>query len=155
MKVNVFTDGACSENPGPGGWAAVFALSKSIKVISGGEEKTTNNRMELMSVVKAIETAKEKGIDELVINSDSSYVVNAVNLEWLRVWESKNWINSKGEDVKNKDLWERLLQVIRSYDGTVTFVKVKGHKGITLNELADEVARNEVSKIKAKLSYKW
>lgn len=152
MTVNVFTDGACSENPGPGGWSAVFALKDTVKVFSGNEKKTTNNRMELMAVIKAIEIAEKNKVEKIVIHSDSSYVVSAITCGWLRVWKSKNWVNSKKEEVKNKDLWEYLDNIFRSFSVKVSFVKVKGHNGNTLNELADIIARGEVLKVKSNLS---
>ena len=147
--VNVYTDGACSGNPGAGGWAAVFSLEKSLKIISGNEKTTTNNRMELMAVIKAVEIASKKGIEKLIINSDSSYVVNAINCGWIEVWKSKGWMNAKKEEVKNVDLWKRLDSLLSSGSIKVLLVKVKGHNGVVLNEIADGRAREEV--IKAKL----
>lgn len=148
MEIKVYTDGACSENPGPGGWAAVFALKSSVKVFSGNEKKTTNNRMELKSVIEAIKVAISKGVDELAIHSDSAYVVSAINLGWVKVWKSKGWVNSKKEQVKNKDLWEELLECFEKYNGKIRFVKVKGHSGDPLNELADITAKREVMNAK-------
>ena len=105
MTVKIYTDGACSGNPGVGGWAAVFALKDDIKVFSGNEPNTTNNRMELLAVIKAIEIAEKRKVEKAVIYSDSSYVVNAITCGWLNLWKSKNWVNAKKEQVKNKDLW--------------------------------------------------
>lgn len=148
MRVRVFTDGACSGNPGPGGWSAVFNLEKGLKIISGYERETTNNRMELTSVIKAIEKARSKGYDEIEIYSDSSYVVNAVSKGWIELWQKKNWINSKNESVKNKDLWEKLIYLLGDKKVSVSFFKVKGHNGNTFNEIADRRAREEVLKAK-------
>lgn len=148
MKVRVFTDGACSGNPGPGGWAAVFSLSKGVKIVSGYERETTNNRMELTSVIKAIEKAASKGYDEIEIHSDSAYVVTAVSKGWIVLWQKKNWINSKNESVKNRDLWEKLISLLDDKSLSISFFKVKGHSGNTFNEIADKRAREEVLKAK-------
>lgn len=150
MKVRVFTDGACSENPGPGGWSAVFAMNDKVKVISGNAVETTNNRMELYSVIKAIAYAVKNRFDELVIHSDSSYVVNAINSNWLGVWKKKGWVNAKKEEVKNKDLWQILDKSLQECDMKIVFVKVKGHNGNTFNEIADRRAKEEVLKAKLK-----
>lgn len=150
MTVKIYTDGACSGNPGVGGWAAVFALKDDIKVISGNEPNTTNNRMELLAAIKAIEIAEKRKVEKAVIYSDSSYVVNAITCGWLNLWKSKNWVNAKKEQVKNKDLWEYLDKLFRCVSVKVTFMKVKGHKGDPLNEIADKRAKEEVLKAKAK-----
>lgn len=142
--MKVYTDGACCFNPGPGGWAAVFEKdTENIDIISGGEYYSTNNRMELTSVIKAIERAKEVGISKIEIYSDSSYVVNGVNLEWVYKWQNRGWVNNKGEPVKNKDLWKKLCSLLVEDEVEVKFVKVKGHFGDPLNELADKTARSE------------
>ena len=156
MKLRIFTDGACSGNPGPGGWAALLALPKEREIISGYEEETTNNRMELMAVVRAIghvcmvkpksDEAIISDYDGLEIHSDSAYVVNAINKHWLMKWRMNGWKTSDGENVKNMELWEHLLYYLENMEMAgmnVKFIKVKGHSGITLNELVDERARNE------------
>lgn len=148
MKVRIFTDGACSDNPGPGGWSAVFNLHDDIKIISGYELETTNNRMELLAAVNSITFALKKGFDEIEVHSDSSYVVNAINNNWLNVWVKKEWKNAKGENVKNRDLWETLLELIKKEKVEIKFFKVKGHSGNTFNELADRRAKEEVLKAK-------
>lgn len=148
MKVKIFTDGACSENPGPGGWAVVFNLETEIKIVSGFELETTNNRMELLAVRNALILAIRKGFEEIEINSDSSYVINAINNNWLMVWVNKGWKNAKGENVKNRDLWEKILELIKTEGIKVKFLKVKGHSGNMFNELADRRAKEEVLKAK-------
>lgn len=148
MKIRVFTDGSCLENPGPGGWAAVFAFESGVKTLSGNEKQTTNNRMELLAATKALEKASMLCFDEIEIVSDSAYVVNAITKGWLEVWKRNGWKNAKGKDVKNKDLWEKLDSVILGCKSNIFFKKVKGHSGNTFNELADELARAESMKVK-------
>lgn len=157
MKVRIYTDGACSENPGPGGWASVWMSDNNIKVISGCNPKTTNNQMELTAVVSSLR--KVRNIltippntwvsKEYEIYSDSAYVVNSINNNWINRWRLNGWKTSKGDDVKNVELWMeclKLLSQIRQMGIKITFIKVKGHSGDTLNEYADEVARKEVLK---------
>ena len=155
MKVRIYTDGACSENPGPGGWASVWMSDNNIKVISGCNPKTTNNQMELTAVVVSL----RKVVDilttssnpwtskEYEVYSDSAYVVNSINNNWIERWRLNGWKTSKGDDVKNVELWMeclKLLSQIRQMGIKITFIKVKGHSGDTLNEYADEVAKKEV-----------
>ena len=155
MKVRIYTDGACSENPGPGGWASVWMSDNNIKVISGCNPKTTNNQMELTAVVASLR--KVRNIltippntwvnKEYEIYSDSAYVVNSINNNWIDRWRLNGWKTSKGDDVKNVELWMeclKLLSQIRQMGIKITFIKVKGHSGDTLNEYADEIARREV-----------
>lgn len=154
-RIRIFTDGACSENPGIGGWAAIICLKHKSVVISGGENETTNNRMELMAVIKAIEKIKEKKKKQrkivLEIHSDSAYVVNAVEHNWLKRWKENNWKTKTNKDIKNRDLWEKLINLIEQNDLIkVEFVKVKGHSGNMFNEMADRVAVGEVTKLKIK-----
>lgn len=149
MITRIFTDGACSGNPGPGGWAAVFNGEESYEVISGYELCTTNNRMELIAVANALENALERGYDKrgrIEIHSDSAYVVNALTKGWLIKWKNNNWLTVKHEKVKNKDLWKRLLTYVGRSKNKVSFVKVKGHSGNTFNEIADRHATEEVAK---------
>lgn len=152
-KIKIFTDGACSGNPGPGGWGAVFAYSKNIVKISGNEKNTTNNRMELLSVVKSLEKVFNdlEDVKVVEINSDSAYVVNAICQNWLKLWKNNNWKTSKGDDIKNCDLWERLIEILDYLEWVgirVEFNKVKGHSGNPLNELADEIAKKEITNLK-------
>lgn len=154
MKFRIFTDGACSENPGPGGWAAIMACNDGNQILKGYEVNTTNNRMELMAVVKVLSHIMSKGIDgfnvqkdKIEIHSDSAYVVNAINDKWTIKWKLNGWKTTKGKDVKNRDLWEELMSLMLAFKESkvfIQFVKVKGHKGIALNELADETARKQV-----------
>lgn len=153
MRVRIFTDGACSENPGPGGWAAVFNTTSKCLTISGNEKLTTNNRMELKAVVEVFrKIVKMKRNDvQYDIFSDSAYVVNTINNNWLEVWQRNNWQTTKHEDVKNKDLWEEFnaLRVKANTLGIcITLNKVKGHSGNTFNELVDKLAREESMKAK-------
>jgi ribonuclease HI len=156
MKLRIFTDGACSGNPGPGGWAVLLNLKTDNKTLSGGEKETTNNRMELTAVVNALEEVslnEYKKYDDIEIHSDSAYVVHAVNLRWIRKWKLNGWKTAKNDDVKNRDLWERLdntMHALLSCKNTITFVKVKGHAGNTFNEIVDKLAVDEVVKIKEK-----
>ena len=155
MKVRIYTDGACSENPGPGGWASVWMSDNNIKVISGCNPKTTNNQMELTAVVASLRMVwnilntsfNSWTSKEYEIYSDSAYVVNSINNNWIDRWRLNGWKTSKGDDVKNVELWMeclKLLSQIRQMGIKITFIKVKGHSGDTLNEYADEIARREV-----------
>lgn len=144
-RVTVYTDGACSGNPGPGGWGAVLMYQKSdgtlaIKEISGGEANTTNNRMELMAVIQAISVLKEAC--EVEISSDSQYVVDAISNGWLNKWRASGWRTSGGSACKNVDLWEEYLTLARQH--RVKFRKVKAHAGDEYNERCDELARNAI-----------
>lgn len=131
-KVTVYTDGGASGNPGPGGWGAVLISGKHIKEMNGGFRLTTNNRMELLAVIKALEAMKNPGT-EVTIYSDSKYVVDAVSKKWVFGWIKKGF---KGK--KNPDLWKRFLKIYAVHK--VDFVWVKGHAGNELNERADRLA---------------
>lgn len=155
MRVRIFTDGACSENPGPGGWAVVFNTESKCHTISGNEELTTNNRMELRAVIEAfrkILNRKNHKLDtQYDIYSDSAYVVNTINNRWIEAWQKNNWQTTKREDVKNKDLWEefsRLRTKANELGICITLNKVKGHSGNTFNELVDKLAKEESMKAK-------
>lgn len=153
-KVKVYTDGACSKNPGPGGYAAIFRFDEKIVSVSGRDPSTTNNRMELSAVTAAYEkiielTTKQEKIDRKHQNtcyeivSDSSYVVNSIKNGWVSKWSKAGWINGKGSKVKNRDLWKKFLvlkEVIESLGVVVSISKVKGHSGDSMNELADKTA---------------
>ena len=153
--IRIYTDGACSENPGPGGWASIWVYDNDIKVSSGCNPKTTNNQMELTAIVVSLR--KVRNIltippntwvnKEYEIYSDSAYVVNSINNNWIERWRLNDWKTSKGDDVKNVELWMeclKLLSQIKRMGIKITFIKVKGHSGDTLNEYADEIARKEV-----------
>lgn len=140
--VDIYTDGACSGNPGPGGWAAVLTYGTTEKEISGGEKQTTNQRMEMMAVYQALHHLKEAC--SVVIYSDSAYVVNCFKQKWYVSWRKNGWKNSKGDAVQNRDLWEMLLGEVERHQ--VKFDKVKGHAGVEMNERCDELARAAVPK---------
>lgn len=137
-RVTLYTDGACSGNPGPGGWAAVLIYGAFSKEISGGDESTTNNKMELTAVIKGLETLKEPC--EVDVFSDSTYVVNAFTEHWIEGWISRGWKN-----VKNKELWDKLISLVAEHK--VRFNKVKGHSDNELNNRCDELARAEIKKL--------
>ncbi|MFB5192299.1 ribonuclease HI [Alicyclobacillus fastidiosus] len=136
-EVVVYTDGACSKNPGPGGWAAVLKYGEHIREVSGGEEHTTNQRMEIMAVIGALQALKQPC--EVVVYSDSAYVVNCFQQKWYVNWQKNGWRNSKGDAVQNRDLWEALLAAMEPHQ--VQLKKVKGHAGVAWNERCDELAR--------------
>lgn len=135
-RVQVYTDGACSGNPGPGGWGAVLRYNGVEKELSGGERETTNNRMELCAVIFALEALKEPC--EVELYSDSQYVCNALKLGWAKKWQAQGWMRNKKEKAQNPDLWERLL---RQYDRHQVEINwVKGHAGHPENERCDRLA---------------
>ena len=155
MKIRIFTDGACSENPGPGGWAAVFNSEDKCKMISGNESMTTNNRMELRAVIesfkKILSRFKTRNNIQFELYSDSAYVVNSINNGWVGKWQKNNWKTTKDEDVKNRDLWEQFVmlhETIKSIGIDVKIIKIKGHTGNTFNELVDKMAKEESMKAK-------
>lgn len=135
-KIKLYTDGACSGNPGPGGYGAVLIYQGIEKEISGAEENTTNNKMEILAVVKGLELLKESC--DVTVYSDSAYVVNSIEKKWIFQWKKKNWIKSDGKQVKNIDLWERLLALLLYHQ--VHFVKVKGHSDNSYNNRCDKLA---------------
>ena len=134
--VTIYTDGACSGNPGPGGWGAILCYGPHQKEISGGEKNTTNNRMELMAVIVALEALNRPC--EVEVHSDSQYVVNAFNKHWIDGWKKRGWKTANKQPVKNRDLWERLLTAKSKHK--IEFIWVKGHAGHELNERCDELA---------------
>jgi len=134
-KVKIYTDGACSGNPGPGGWGAILMYGNKKKELSGGEPSTTNNRMELISVISALEALLEPC--EVTLYTDSQYVANAINLGWLKSWKNKGW-KRKGGEVKNLDLWIKLVPLLETHK--VTFEWVKGHADNEHNNRCDELA---------------
>ena len=136
MVVEIFTDGACSGNPGPGGYGAILRVGEHVKELSGGEANTTNNRMELMGVIEALSALKYPC--DVVLTTDSKYVVDSVTKGWARSWKAKGWIKSDKKPALNVDLWERLLALLDVHN--VKFVWVKGHAGHPENERCDELA---------------
>lgn len=144
-KVTLYTDGACSGNPGPGGYAAILLHGGREKVISGGDKETTNNRMELLGVISGLEALKEPC--EVDIYSDSAYVVNAFLQDWITFWIMNNWRTKGKKEVSNVELWKRLIELTHIHK--ITWNKVKGHADNALNNRCDEIARSEIEKFKA------
>lgn len=142
-KIDLYTDGACSGNPGIGGWGAILIYNGIEKIISGGDNNTTNNRMELTAVIKGLQALKEGC--QVDIYSDSAYVVNAFLQGWIDSWVVNNWKSSKGQ-VQNIDLWQQLLDLLKKHD--VKWHKVKGHADNANNNRCDKLARGEIDKIK-------
>ena len=142
-KVVLYTDGACSGNPGKGGWAAILQSGGREKVLSGGEENTTNNRMELMGVISGLEALKFSC--EVDIYSDSAYVVNAFLQDWISYWLMSGWKTKGKKPVQNVELWQRLIDVTRKHK--ITWHKVKGHADNQLNNRCDMLARSEIDKL--------
>lgn len=138
-KVLLYTDGACSGNPGPGGWAAVLSFGSRTKELSGHMPSTTNNRMEVFAVISGLGALKEPCVVEVF--SDSAYTVNAFTQHWLDNWQRNGWLTSEKKPVENTDLWKLLLQIIKMKKHEVTFHKVKGHAEDPLNNRCDELAR--------------
>ncbi len=141
-KVEIFTDGACKGNPGPGGWGAILRYKDVEKEISGGEADTTNNRMELTAVISALELLKEPC--EVELYTDSQYVANAVNLGWAKKWKANGWMRNKKEKALNPELWEKLLNLLKKH--SVKFNWVKGHAGHPENERCDRLAVAQAEK---------
>lgn len=141
-KVIVYTDGACSQNPGPGGWAVYLEFKGKTKTISGGEARTTNNRMELMAAIKALSALKRPC--SVIIHSDSALLVNAFTKGWIENWQRKGWKKADKKPVENQDLWEELLSAMNSHE--VIWKKVKGHADNEINNLVDKLAVAESKK---------
>lgn len=135
-EVTIYTDGACSGNPGPGGFGAVLLFGDHRKEISAGYIRTTNNRMELLAVIEALRSLKRKC--SVTIHSDSKYVVDAIEKKWIVGWQRRAWIKRDGRPVLNRDLWEDLLEVLQAHE--VSFVWVRGHSGDRENERCDALA---------------
>ena len=134
--VEIYTDGACQGNPGPGGWGAVMRYKGTEKEISGGERNTTNNRMELSAVIEALKLLKEPC--SVTLYSDSQYVCNAIKLGWAKKWRANGWMRNKKEPALNPELWDELLKLCEKH--TVEVVWVKGHAGPPENERCDALA---------------
>ncbi len=142
-EVEVFTDGACSGNPGPGGWGAVLRHGRSEKELSGGERQTTNNRMEMMAAIAALEALKRP--TRVALTTDSTYLRDGIT-KWIRGWKAKGWKTSTGSPVKNKDLWQRLERALAPHE--VSWHWVRGHTGHPENERADELARAAIRRLR-------
>lgn len=134
--VEIFTDGACSGNPGPGGYGAILRCKDKEIEISGGDSYTTNNRMELMGVIKALDTLKFPC--KVKLTSDSKYVIDAITKGWAKSWQKNNWLKGDKTPAKNPDLWAKLLALVETHD--VEFCWIKGHAGHSENERCDKLA---------------
>lgn len=139
-EVTIYTDGACSGNPGPGGWGAILMYKENKKEISGGKKDTTNNVMELTAVIEALKLLKYPC--KVKLYSDSAYVVNAFLQNWVINWQRNNWKTADKKEVKNKELWQELVELTNIHD--ITFIKVKGHSDNEYNNRCDELARKAI-----------
>ena len=142
-EVTIYTDGACSGNPGPGGWGAILMYKETKKEISGGQKSTTNNVMELTAVIEALKLLKYPC--KVNLYSDSAYVVNAFLQKLIINWQKNNWKTADKKDVKNKELWQELLDLTNTH--SVKFIKVKGHADNEFNNRCDELARNAIKEL--------
>ncbi|MBR1884396.1 MAG: ribonuclease HI [Clostridia bacterium] len=142
-KVTMYTDGACSGNPGPGGYAALLMFEGNEKEVVGADKDTTNNKMEMMAVISGLESLKYPC--EVTVYSDSSYVVDSIEKGWVYGWKKKGWVKSDKTEVKNIDLWERLLKLMSIHK--VKFVKVKGHADNEYNNRCDRLAVNAIKSL--------
>lgn len=141
-KIEMFTDGACKGNPGPGGWCAILRYNGVEKVISGGEKATTNNRMELSAVLFGLKALKEPC--HITLQSDSKYVLDSISKGWVYGWQKKGWKKSDGKPALNVDLWQQLLAEIKKHE--IEYVWIKGHAGHPENERCDAMAVFESEK---------
>lgn len=140
--IDIYTDGACKHNPGPGGWGAVLVFGSIEKELSGGEASTTNNRMELMAAISALEALKEPC--EVTLTSDSKYMIDSIEKGWVYGWKKRGWVKSDKSPALNPDLWERLLKLLAVHK--VKLVWVKGHAGHPYNERCDALACAEAER---------
>lgn len=145
-QITIYTDGACSGNPGDGGYGAILMYGDYVKEISGGERNTTNNRMEMKAVIEALKMLKEPC--EVEVYSDSAYVVNAFNENWIENWRARSWRKSDGKAVLNVELWQALIKLTNKHN--VKFVKVKGHSDNEYNNRCDELARGAIDALRTK-----
>lgn len=143
-EVTLYTDGSCKINPGPGGWCAILVYGNAEKVVSGGEKDTTNNRMELTAVIKALEALKEPCRVKLV--SDSKYVIDGLSLGWAKGWRSRGWKKADKSPALNPDLWGKLLDLTEIH--SLSYEWIKGHAGHPYNERCDSVAQSEADKMR-------
>lgn len=141
-EVKIYTDGACSGNPGPGGWGAVLVYNNIEKELSGSEAETTNNRMELTAVLESLKALKEPC--KVILTTDSKYVCDAINQKWVYSWQKNNWKKSDKKPALNIDLWKKLLELLDIHK--VEFIWVKGHNGHKYNERCDNLAVAEYQK---------
>lgn len=150
-EFKIFTDGACSKNPGPGGYAFVIIYNgKTILKMSGCKELTTNNEMELMAVLQSLKHLKSfhKNSEMYVnIHSDSAYCVNSIEQKWIDYWKKNKWKTKKGESIKNKELWQEIYEYLNDKKLHIVFTKVKGHSGDKYNELVDCAAKRAIKRL--------
>jgi len=139
--IEIFTDGACSGNPGPGGYGAILKIENKIKEISGGNPATTNNRMEMMAAIEALRLIKKPS--KIRVTTDSNYLIKGMT-EWISGWIRRNWLNSKNKPVLNRDLWEMLIELSRPHK--IGWQWIKGHQGHEENERCDQLARQAIHK---------
>ncbi len=137
--VEMYTDGACSGNPGPGGYACIILYKGRTKILRGGEEETTNNRMEMSAVISGLQALNERC--SVLIHSDSKYIIDSIEKGWLEGWIRNNWVKSDKKPVLNVDLWQKLSELMEKHE--VTFEWVKGHAGDKYNEMCDSIAVEE------------
>ncbi|MDE5756019.1 MAG: ribonuclease HI [Clostridia bacterium] len=143
-SVTIYTDGACSGNPGIGGWGAILIYNGHEKVLSGYNKETTNNRMEMFAVIQGLSALKEPC--DVQVYSDSAYVCNAFSEGWIQQWESNNWKTANRTSVKNDDLWKLLLRLMAKHK--VQFIKVKGHADNEYNNRCDKLATDAIKRVK-------
>ncbi|WP_028951191.1 ribonuclease HI [Sulfurihydrogenibium subterraneum] len=143
-KLKIFADGSCLKNPGPGGYCSIITDGEKKAIIKGSEKNSTNNRMELTAVIKALESLK-KSPYEIELYTDSNYVVNGIN-SWLEKWIKNNWKTSSGKPVENQDLWKKLYELLQKHK--VKAFWIKGHSGHPENEYCDKIAKQEALKVK-------
>lgn len=142
QEVILFTDGACSGNPGPGGWGALLIWNKKEKELSGGEPVTTNNRMEMRAVIEGLKALNKPC--HVKIHSDSALIINTFQKGWINGWQKRGWKKADKKPVENQDLWQEMLQAMKPH--TVEWVKVKGHSGHPLNDRVDALAVNAIKR---------
>ena len=142
-KIEIFTDGACSGNPGPGGWGAMLKYNSYTKKISGAEINTTNNRMELTALIKSLEILKEPC--EIIICTDSKYLCDGITKGWAEKWKKNGWKKSDNKPALNSDLWEKLLNLLSHHKSS--FIWVKGHNGHHENEICDKLATDAIKNL--------
>jgi len=145
-RVEIYTDGACSGNPGIGGWGAYLTYKDNVKELSGSAENTTNNRMELVAAIEGLKILKKSS--KVNLYTDSVYLKDGIT-KWIFNWQKNNWKNANKKDVKNKDLWIQLLEVVNKHD--INWIWVKGHEGNKGNEIADDLATSAISNFKGLL----
>jgi ribonuclease HI len=144
LHVDIYTDGSCLQNPGPGGWGAILVYKGLEKELSGGENNTTNNRMELTAAIRALEALNKPC--EVLMTTDSKYLCDGISKGWAKSWQKKGWRRADGSPALNPDLWEKLLSLCETHD--VKFEWVKGHAGHPYNERCDEMAQSRAQEYK-------